>query len=74
MAVSPVFGAGAATPANGLESPYTLPTAADEGGRTATSISTPSGTTSFDLGGGVFRVGGELVMRGDEGLVEDDGE
>ena len=35
-----------ATPTNGLESPYTLPTAADEGGRTATSSSTPGGTTS----------------------------
>jgi hypothetical protein len=29
-----------------LKSPYTLPTAADEGGRTATSSSTPGGTTS----------------------------
>jgi len=35
-----------------LKSPYTLPTAADEGGRTATSSSTPDGTTSrFDHAG-----------------------
>jgi hypothetical protein len=43
--------AGASTPAIWtLKSPYTLPTAADEGGRTATSSSTPSGTTSIERG------------------------
>ena len=46
MAVPPVLVAGARTPTNGLQSPYTLPSGADEGGRTATSSSTPTGTTS----------------------------
>jgi len=37
MVVPPVLVAGAGTPTNKLESPYTLPNGADEGGRTATS-------------------------------------